>query len=91
MDFWTEIGLNRPVHIMITPMMKNSKILKGFRTEMITENVQDLINNEQLNKPSVENRKGQVAKMTWDDYYSYNEVRFETFFTKGVFTFYVDS
>ena len=71
LDFWTEIALNRPVNIMLTPMMKKSKIFKGFQSKTLIENVQDLIDNEKLNKPLVKSK----ALMTWDDYYSYGEVK----------------
>ena len=70
LDFWTEIGLKRPVNIMLTPMMKKSKIFKGFQTKTLIENVQDLIDNEKHNKPLVKSK----GVMTWDDYYPYNEV-----------------
>lgn len=71
LDFWTEIGLKRPVNIMLTPMMKKSKIFKGFQTKTLIENVQDLIDNEKHNKPLVKSK----GVMTWDDYYPYNEIQ----------------
>ena len=58
---------------MLTPMMKNSKIFKDFQSKVIIDNVQDLIDNE---KSLSKERIFGGTKMTWDDYYSYDEVSY---------------
>ena len=52
--------------------MKKSKMFKGLKSKVIIENVQELIENEKLEKSLV---KSGDAKITWDDYYNYNEVK----------------
>jgi len=74
LDFWTEIGLNRPVNIMLTPTMRKSKMFEGLKSKVIIENVQELIENEKLEKSLVKSRISGEAKITWDDYYNYNEI-----------------
>ena len=60
---------------MLTPMMRKSKIFEGLKSKVIIENVQDLIENEKLEKSLVKSRINGEAKITWDDYYNYNEVK----------------
>jgi hypothetical protein len=75
-DIYTvEIGLNRPVNIMLTPTMRKSKMFEGLKSKVIIENVQELIENEKLEKSLVKSRIGGEAKITWDDYYNYKEVK----------------
>ena len=73
LDFWTEIGINRPVDIMVTPFKKSNleQQLKigGMKTMKMIENVEDLIQEERNAKPERKSRQ-----MTWDDYYSVDQV-----------------
>ena len=55
--------------------MSKSKTFEGLKSKVIIENVQELIENEKLEKSLVKSRIGGKAKITWDDYYSYNEVK----------------
>ena len=50
-------------------------MFKGLKSKVIIENVQELIENEKLEKSLVKRRIGGKAKITWDDYYNYNEVK----------------
>ena len=74
LDFWTEIGLNLPVHIMMTPFRKSQTLAKlrshGMVAFEMVDNVQDLIDEERDSKPV----RKEPFKMTWDDYYTYDEV-----------------
>ena len=74
LDFWTEVGLNRPVDIMMTPFTKSStenKLkMKGMKVEKMIDNVETLIQAEREAKP-----KSTSGQMTWDDYYTHDQVR----------------
>ena len=74
LDFWTDIGLNRAVYIMTTPELENSKFLSNLGSSLVVENVQTLINEEKASKPLRFN-EDDTRSMTWDDYYSYDDVR----------------
>ena len=71
LDFWTDPGLNRKVYVMTTPNLKHSKILETLGFEIVASNIQELIQEEKKNKPM---RKIKDGEMTWDDYYSYDQV-----------------
>ena len=69
LDFWTDIGLNRTVYIMLTPDLAKSKNFGlALSPKVVIGNVQELINMEKSQKPMKRS-----SKMTWDDYYSYEE------------------
>ena len=67
--------MNRPVDIMMTPWQKSETFLKlqkhGMLPTNLIDNVQDLINAEK--KAKLLRKK--PFKMTWDDYYTYDEVQ----------------
>lgn len=70
LDFWTDIGLNRTVYIMLAPdMAKTMKFDHALSPKVMIANVQDLIEVEKSQKPLQRS-----SKMTWDDYYNYDEV-----------------
>ena len=75
LDFWTEIGLNRPVDIMMTPYMKSSVPAQleslGMKVSTMIQDVESLIEEERKSKPEL---RGGVGQMTWDDYYSFDQV-----------------
>ena len=75
LDFWTEIGLNRPVDIMMTPFMRSSVPVQleshGMKVSIMIEDVETLIEEERKSKP--ESSRGE-RQMTWDDYYSFDQV-----------------
>lgn len=70
LDFWTDIGINRPVFIMLTPSMtKSSSLFRDFpNIQVIANDVQSLINEENFSAI----KKSGI--MTWDDYYTYDQV-----------------
>ena len=73
LDFWTEIGLNRPVDIMITPFMKSiygQLESHGMKVSTMIQDVESLIEEERKSKPEPRG----VGQMTWDDYYSFDQV-----------------
>lgn len=80
LDFWTEIGMNRPVDIMITPhvrlqMVDHFKAELGMDVTTKIPDVQDLIDQETREKPLRAVGVGREQfNMTWHDYYSYDEV-----------------
>ncbi len=72
LDFWTEVGLNRQVQIMIPPLTTKADIFQDLKIETVISNVQDLIDEEK--------RGGQANfksgnDLTWDDYYPYDQVQ----------------
>ena len=74
LDFWTEIGPNRPVYIMLTPKALKEDFLKQFNSvETVIENVQDLINKEKWAEPT----QLKDNLMTWDEYYTFDQVIFK--------------
>ena len=78
LDFWTEIGLNRPVDIMVVPHFRFEfvEILKmqGIENSLLIPNVQYLINEERA--AGEERRKNNDNRqMTWTDYYNISEVK----------------
>ena len=50
-------------------------MFEGLKSKVIIENVQELIENEKLEKSLVKSRISGESKITWDDYYNYNEVK----------------
>ena len=62
--------------------MRKSKTFEGLKSKVIIENVQELIENEKLEKSLV---KSGDAKITWDDYYNYNEVKLVLYKTCLIF------
>ena len=60
-------------------------MFKGLKSKVIIENVQELIENEKLEKSLVKRRIGGKAKITWDDYYNYNEVKLVLYKTCLIF------
>ena len=77
LDFWTEIGLNRPVDIMVVPHFRFDfmEILKmqGIENSLLIPNVQDLIDEERAaGEEKMKNNDNH--QMTWTDYYNISEV-----------------
>ena len=60
-------------------------MFEGLKSKVIIENVQELIENEKLEKSLVKRRIGGKAKITWDDYYNYNEVKLVLYKTCLIF------
>lgn len=72
LEFWTAIGRNRPVDIMVTPQrihqFRAAARSVGLSYDVQIQDVQELIDQQSENKPQHDGR------MTWDDYYNYEEI-----------------
>ena len=79
LDFWTEIGLNRPVDIMVVPHFRFDfvEILKnqGMENSVMIPNVQYFIDQERAAGDEIRKNMNHNRQMTWTDYYNASEVR----------------
>ena len=79
LDFWTEIGLNRPVDIMVVPHFRFDfvEILKnqGMENSVMIPNVQYLIDQERAAGEEIRRNMKDNRQMTWTDYYNASEVK----------------
>ena len=79
LDFWTEIGLNRPVDIMVLPHFRFDfvEILKnqGMENSVMIPNVQYLIDQERAAGEEIRRNMKDNRQMTWTDYYNASEVK----------------
>merc|ERR1712223_106444 len=78
LDFWTEIGLNRPVDIMVVPHFRFDfvEILKnqGMENSVMIPNVQYLIDQERAAGEEIRRNMKDNRQMTWTDYYNASEI-----------------
>ena len=78
LDFWTEIGLNRPVDIMVVPHFRFDFIeilkMQGIENLLLIPNVQDLIDEERAAGEEKMKNNNDNHQMTWTDYYNISEV-----------------